>query len=414
MVTGSRPGKCAEPTESAEPDAAKDYSDSSVKLESYSPIEEFSGKMEINLDKGLMRSVVENDRSAIDNGKLIADSINQGLSSFTASSVFEQLIKNFSLAKSIFGSSVIRLLTGYDDEFVGRNIRLPEFQRELLKRIEERIESLRQEGLIGREGEITEKAVELASLILYTEELDKLVPRGSEGRMQKKTEPYGVKDEVKDFRKERYRDIDLRKSVRKAVMRGHGGLLPVDLMSFRRKGRGKLKLIYGLDASGSMRGSKLEAAKKAGIALAYKAINEKDEAGLVVFSSGIKAAVAPTQDFTALLKEITRARASGQTGIAGTISAAAGLFPKAAASKHLVLITDAMPTKGANPEQEAVEEAATAAAEGITISIAGISLDDNGARIAGRIAEVGKGRFYVVKDLKELDRIVLMDYYSAE
>lgn len=411
MVTGSRANKSSE---TSEPDTVKDYSDSAVKVESYSPIEEFSGKMEINLDKGMMRSVVENDKSTIDNGKLIADSINQGLSSFTASSVFEQLVKNFNLAKSIFGSSVIRLLTGYDDEFVGRNIVLPEFRRELLKRIEERLESLREEGLIDREGAITERAVELASLILYTEELDKLVPRGSEGRVQKKTEPYGAKDETKDFRKERYRDIDLRKSVKKAVMRGHGGLLTADLVSFRRKGKGKLKVIYGLDASGSMRGSKLEAAKKAGIALAYKAIDEKDEAGLVVFSTSIKAAVAPTQDFTALLKEIAGARASGQTGIGGVIRAAAALFPKTAAAKHLVLITDAMPTKGANPEQEAVEAAATAAAEGVTISIAGIGLDANGARIAGRIAEEGKGRFYVVKDLKELDRIVLMDYYGAE
>ncbi|MBI2575145.1 VWA domain-containing protein [Candidatus Woesearchaeota archaeon] len=197
-------------------------------------------------------------------------------------------------------------------------------------------------------------------------------------------------------------------------MRSHSTLLPVDLMSFRGKGKGKLKVIYGLDASGSMRGSKLEAAKKAGIALSYKAIDEKDEAGLVVFSSGIKAAVAPTNDFTSLLKEIAGARASGQTGIAGTISAAANLFPKTEASRHIVLITDAMPTKGENPEQETVEAAATAAAEGITISIAGINLDDAGIRIAGRIAEAGKGKLYAVKDLKELDRIVLMDYYGAE
>ncbi|MBI2142288.1 VWA domain-containing protein, partial [Candidatus Woesearchaeota archaeon] len=396
MVTGSRPSNNNEPDE---PGTAKDYSDSAVKVKSYSTIEEFAGKLEINLDRGLMRSVVENDKSTIDSGKLIADSINQGLSSFTVSSVFEQLVKNFSLAKSLFGSSVIRLLTGYEDEFVGRNIALPEFQKDILKRLEEKIESLRQEGLIDGDGAITERAVELASLILYTEELDKIAPRGSEGRVQKTADHYGIKDETNRFRKERYRDIDLRKSVRKAVMRSHSTLLPDDLMSFRRKGKGRMNVIYGLDASGSMRGGKLEAAKKAGIALAYKAIDEKDEAGLVVFSSGIKAAVAPTHDFTWLLKEIARARASGQTGIAGTIRAAANLFPKTAASRHIVLITDAMPTRGANPEQETVEAAATAAAEGITISLAGINLDDTGIRVAGRIAEAGKGKLYAVKDL---------------
>ena len=36
------------------------------------------------------------------------------------------------------------------------------------------------------------------------------------------------------------------------------------------------EIIYGLDASGSMKGNKLKAAKKAGIALAFKAIEEKN------------------------------------------------------------------------------------------------------------------------------------------
>jgi len=387
----------------------------STEVKEYSPIDEYTGALSPNFDRGLMRSVIENDQLTIEHGRLITDSINQGMMAFTPSMLFEHLVKNYSLAKNIFGEAIIRRLTGYEPGSIEKNINLPEFQRELLGKIEERFGELKEEGLLDSEGAITEKAVDLASMILYTEELDKIAPKGSAGdKIHRKQNPYGLKDEIKSYTKGRYRDIAIRKSVRKAMLRGHKEIQLEDLMSYKRKSKGHCSIIYGLDASGSMKGKKLEKCKKAGIALAYRAIEQKDSVGLLIFGADVKAAVKPSQDFTGLLREIAKARASAQTDIAGTIREAARLFYGSKVSKHLVLITDALPTKGAEPEQETLDAAAMASAEGITISLVGIGLDSKGRELAEKIVERGNGRLFIVKDLEEVDSIVLMDYYGVE
>ncbi len=382
-------------------------------VKEYSPIEEYKGKLSPTADKGLMRSVLESDKTTIEHGKLIADAINQGFSSFTPSSLFEHLVKNYSLAKNIFGESMIRRMTGYEPGTIEKNIKLPEFQRELLTRIEERFEKLKEQKIIDDEGNITEKAIDLASLILYTEELDKIIPKGITGeKVHKKQSPYGMRDEVRSYMKDKYRDISIRKTLRKAILRGHREIQEEDLMSFKRKSKGQRHIIYGLDSSASMKGKKMEQCKKAGIALAFKAIEEKDKAGLVIFGADIISSIPPTQNFAEILKEITKAKASAQTDIAKTITKATALFQKENATKHLILITDAIPTKGEKPVQDTIQAAAMAAAKNITISLIGINLDKKGAEIAEKIVEKGNGRLYVVKNLEELDKIVLMDYYE--
>ena len=57
----------------------------------------------------------------------------------------------------------------------------------------------------------------------------------------------------------------------------HTRLLKPDLRTSQKHGYGRINIVYCCDASGSMKGKKLEMAKKAGIALMYKAINNKDK-----------------------------------------------------------------------------------------------------------------------------------------
>ena len=198
-----------------------------------------------------------------------------------------------------------------------------------------------------------------------------------------------------------------------AIRRGHSGFYENDLQVYEKQSKGQTYIVYALDASGSMKGKKLEACKKAGIALAYKAINEKDKVGLIVFGSEVKEVVEPTNDFTRLLKEITKIRATKETDIVSTLQKAIELFPSGNITKHLILITDALPTKGDEPEKLTMEEASIARSKGITISLIGISLDDKGKKLAERIVEIGEGRLYVAKDLSNVDKIVLEDYYAA-
>jgi len=387
-----------------------------LEIKEFSKAEELSGKLTFQqLEDKFMHSVLENDKKTIDSGKLISDAINQGMSSFSPDLMFEQLVKSYTIAKHVYGESIIRLVSGYEPDYVKKNIGIPEFQRELKENIQQKIDELKQEGMLNRDDSLSEKGIELASLVLYFEELDKIVPKGIVGeKISKKSFIYGEKEDSRIYKKgDRYRDIALKKSVKLAIRRGHANFDSKDLQVFEKQSKGKTYVIYALDASGSMKGKKIEACKKAGIALAYKAISERDKVGLIVFGSEVKEFVEPTSDFTLLLKEITKIKASKETDIISTLQKAIELFPNERITKHLILMTDALPTIGNEPEKLTLEETSIARSKGITISIIGINLNEKGKMLAEKIAEIGQGRLYVIRNLENIDKIVLEDYYST-
>mgnify|MGYP001254246016 FL=1 len=55
-----------------------------------------------------------------------------------------------------------------------------------------------------------------------------------------------------------------------------------------------------------------------------------------------------------------------------------------------------------------------ARARGITISLLGINLDDKGRKFAEKVVQLGDGRMYIVKEVEEIDSIVLEDYYLTK
>ncbi|MFH0867714.1 MAG: VWA domain-containing protein, partial [Candidatus Woesearchaeota archaeon] len=350
------------------------YFDSSQHINEKDEIEELTGKLSFqNVEKKLMHSILENDKETIEKGKLIRDSINQGLNSFTPDLIYQQLVKNYSMAKHIFGPSLLKLATGYNPDYIKKNINIPEFHKELRFRIQKNIEKLKEEGLLGRNNEITDKGIELASLVMYFEELDRLIPKGILGeKIHKRASIYGSKEDFRNYKKgDRYKDIAIKKSAKLAIRRGHKKLEDADLMIYERQSKGKVYIVYALDASGSMKGAKIDACKRAGIALAYKAIDERDKVGLIVFGSEVKTVIEPTNDFSYLLKTITAIRASRETDLVKTLKKSIELFPNENITKHLILITDALPTIGTDPEKETLQEASIARNKGITISLIG-------------------------------------------
>lgn len=390
----------------------------SGELEAYSKqeIDELEGSLAHQEEEDkLMHSVLENDKETIDDGHLINESLNKSIGIFAPDMMFEQLVKDYSYAKKLFGETIIRQLSGYDPGYVEKNIRIPEFQREIKRNLAVNIDALKDKGMLNDDGSITDKAVTLASLILYTDELDNIIPKGFIGeKIHKKEFVYGEKSGTRDFRKnDRYRDIALKRSVKLAVRRGHKKIESADLKSFELKRKGQINIVYLLDASGSMKGIKLETAKKAGIALAYKAIEHKDKVGLMVFGSEVKEEIKPTLDFIRLLRQITTVKASRETDIANTIRKAIEAFPRGNITKHIILLTDALPTVGKKPEADTLEAVSIARNAGITISVVGIQLDAEGKKLAEKVAALGEGRLYIVKALKDLDTIVLEDYYSV-
>jgi Mg-chelatase subunit ChlD len=392
------------------------FDSSPTKVEKLADITELSGKLSRGkVGDKLMHSVLENDKKTVKDGKLIREAINQGLSCFTPDMMMEQLVKNYSMAEKIFGETILRLLANYEPGYIQKNIKIPEFQQEIRKNIEENIDKLKDDKLLDRRGNLSEKGVELASLILYTEELSHLMPKGILGeKVHKKAAHYGDKMDVKKYKKgDRYKDLAVRDSIKLAIRRSHKELTKEDLRTFERQRKGSISIIYALDASGSMKGAKIDMCKKAGVALAFKAINERDKVGLIVFGSDVKTAIEPTNDFPQLLREMTKIRASKETNIVKTIEKSIELFPNENITKHLILITDAMPTVGDEPEEATLKAISEARNAGITISLIGIKLEQKAKKLAEKITELGNGNLFIVRDLENMDKIVLEDYYSV-
>ncbi|MFH1316557.1 MAG: VWA domain-containing protein [Candidatus Woesearchaeota archaeon] len=388
--------------------------DEKVKLENFSPIQELSGKLSKSDDDKLLNSVMENDKDTIEEGRAIKSALNQGLSSFSPNLMFEQMVENYQLAKSIYGESIIRWMSGYNPNYVKKNIHIPEFQREIKKEMQKRFEDLKEKEYVDKDGQILDKGINVASLVLYTEELDNMIPLGIFGeKIHKKSFIYGGKEEIKNFKNsDRYRDIAIKKSIKLALRRGKDYLGINDLKVFERQSKGSIHIIYALDASGSMKGKKIDLSKKAGVALAYKAIQGKDKVGLIVFGTDIHTAIPPTDDFLMILREITKTKAAKQTDIAKTIEKSVEMFQDKNVTRHLVIISDALPTKGDTPEKDTLKACSIARNSNITISLIGINLDEKGVELGKKIAEIGNGNLFVVKDLEDLDKIILQDYYD--
>lgn len=378
-------------------------------------IEELSGNLgsDFSEDK-LMHSVIQADKKDVDNGQLIEESVNQGLGSFTPNLLYEAIVKNYSMARKLYGETLLMLLTGYSPDYLKKNIKIPEFQRELRKKITEKISEMKKDGLLDKDFVATDKAIELSSLVVLLQELDKLMPKGFFGeKIHKKASHYGARDEIREYKKgDRYKDMAIEHSVKMAIRKCHSELLPSDIRTHAKKSKGKVCMIFALDASSSMKGNKLGICKRAGLTFAFNATQNKDEVGIIVFGSEVKRYIQPTTDFGLLMKEIMTIRATSQTNITETIKKAIELFPEKKITKHLILITDTKPNVGNKPEDELLAEVSKARSMGISVSLVGIDLEKEGKELSRRIVELGEGRLYSVKNLEDVGTVVLEDYYS--
>ncbi len=378
---------------------------------------EFEGKLASQLKENkLMHSVLQNDRTIINDGKLLKEALNMGQSSLVPDAMFETLVSDYKLAEKLFGKGLLRLATGHSPDYLKQNLRIPEFRKKLRGDMDRINERLVNEGYLEKDGSITGFGIDLASVVLYVEELERLIPKGTlSGKLSKYPNPFGEKGEgIKFHRGLSYKDINVKGTLKMAARRLHKELIVEDLIAHRREARGTKHVVFLLDSSGSMRETKIDHAKRAGVALAYKAINDGNKIGLVVFSTSVLVAEKPSRDFTSILRKIARVSPRKETNLAEAIKTAIGLFPRGEHTKHIIALTDALPTFGNEPEQETLAQVSNARAAGITFSLVGIGLDSKGEELAKRMAELGNGRLYAVRQLEGLDRIVLMDYLALK
>ena len=375
-------------------------------------VEKLDGSLERSKDKEekLAKTVIEDDGAEAD-GKLLNEAIDRGIS-FNSEIMFNNIVSSYKNVRDIYGETFIRELTGYDSKYLDRNAKIPEFQRKIKDVLNKKIEEMKKNKLITKTGQPSNAGVKLASISLCIQELDKITPKDVIGeKVQENYSLYGQKYHGDDYssRKPRYRDIEMKRTVKTALRRGHPTIEKEDLKFARRKSKGSIYVVYGLDVSGSMKGPKLNVAKKSGVALAYKAISQHDKVGLIAFNSEVVKELRPVSDFNFFLDNIVNLNASKETNLVHAIDKAIELFPSGDATKHLVLLTDAVPTVG--DSNQTIEATMRAKAANITISIVGIKLTE-GLELAQTIVEVSGGKLYVVRNLDEVESIILEDYYS--
>ena len=376
-----------------------------VKIERTEEAEELSGKLEAQSEEQkLMRSVLENDEQTIEEGRVVQDALNAGVGNFSPDIMFEKLVKNYEEATELYGETILREATGYEPSELERNIRLPEFKRMLKEEMTRRLKRLQERGVLDQHFGVTDQGFLLAALVLIKDELEYLQTIGFGAREQKERLHEHSEDLTRHKRS--YREFAVRKTLHVTAKRGHSAIEPADFRFRERASEGKLSILYAVDCSGSMKGKKLALAKRAGVALAYKAMEQGDDVGLLAFGAGVQTAIPPRHNFMDLVKALTLLRARAETDIASAIRDGIPLLH--GKSKHLLLLTDGLHTTGSTEEVLAAAQEARDA--DVSLNIVGINLDAQGEAICEQIIDISGGIFYRVQNVEELDLLILEDY----
>lgn len=378
--------------------------------------EELDGSLEQNLKddhERLAHTVLNTDMQNIDEGMIVEEAFNQNIGSFMPDLMFAQMVDNYKNAKKLYGETIIRELSGYDPRFVEKNVKIPEFQRELQKRLKDSAKELQEKGIITAKGQFTQEALLNAALFLideeYQEQKGKTSPFGEHIHFASDSD--GEKSFNRPYKKgDHYKNISIKKAIKTAIRRGHKKIHKEDLHSYERESKQEINVIYALDVSGSMKGEKLKLAKKAGVALAHKAIKDRNKVGLTLFGSDIQNSVQLTNDLFSFVSPLTKISPGAETDIALAIEESMTLLERAKGIKHIIILTDGLHTTNKDPEKAVLEKVFMAKDQDISISIVGINLDDTGLELAQSIVNVSKGRLHGVVESKDIGGVIIADY----
>jgi len=343
--------------------------------------------------------------------KLFSEMYARGLNNFIPDFIFKNIVSNYQNARKLYGETFLRVITGYDPNQLKRDIRFKEIQEKIRQRLRDMKKYFESKGLINSQGNLTDEAMKLGILYLIEDELNKLISSKIGKNLLKEKSPHGLVSDYEIFTKNHsYKDIAIRPTLKVAIRRGHKKILKEDLRAKVRKDFGELNIVFALDASGSMKGEKLVAAKKAFIALAYIALRERNKVGFVVFSDKVNHYIAPTNDFFHLIREMQLVQARGETDIVAGLQKSLELLQSLKEDKHIILISDIEANVGEMPMEETLKKVSMIRNQGISVSVVGIRLNEKTREFARKIVEITNGRLYEIKDASKLDVVVLEDY----
>jgi len=341
---------------------------------------------------------------------LIEEMTSQGLSNFNPDLFFQNLTSQYKNAEQIYGKKLISLATGMDSEYVKRNIRIPEFAEMLKKKLRDKEKHLEREGLI-EDSEFTKSFYDTAAKIMLSEEYERFYHISFNDSRGRSISPIGTREDEKPYAGERYRDISIKKSMRRSIRRKHASIAKDDLVAFIRESQPKNEIILAVDFSGSMKGEKISRARRAFASLLVRSMQLGDNVGLVTFNTRNIRSFSAGSPIPKMMEAMIKEAPYGKTSLSKAISASLPLFTSSDSRKHIMLITDAMPTEGKDPQKDTVIAASSASQNRVSISIVAIKAEDEAKKFAKKITEITNGRYYDAKE-DNIGRIVIADYES--
>ena len=164
-------------------------------------------------------------------------------------------------------------------------------------------------------------------------------------------------------------------------------------------GREPMGFCAVLDASGSMRGPKLDAAKEA-VLHSVRRLQDGDVFSLVTFANGVKTELDPaTVDRRLRMRAeeiVGRLQAGGRTALCGGLEAGIAATRKRSQETNLVLLlSDGQANEGETDLEKIGQRSYDARQQGVTTSTLGVGSDYNEALMV-EVATQGGGRFYHV------------------
>lgn len=347
-------------------------------------------------------------RKEEEKSKMLRSMLNRNIQGISAKFLAKAIVSNFENAIATFGEDILQGLTGLGISDLKKLEGKPDGIYRLSEQIEKNLKTIKDDNLVSEEG-ITEEGLDIAVLSTLLDELQILgrLGYGEHEARKKGGDVYPLN--IKPYRHERYRSLAVRRTLQLAIKRGHEEIRREDLQVWEKAKRTGINFVFALDASGSMRGSKIDSCKRAAIGLAYLSLKEGDKVAVVAFRKHAQEAISFNEDLETFARKVVRLTPHSTTNMAEGIRLSREMLQNMETEKHIILITDALPTEGESPLEKALEETSITSNQGITISVVGISLSTEGEEIARKIAGLGNGTFYPISDVEKLNEAILQD-----
>jgi Mg-chelatase subunit ChlD len=212
----------------------------------------------------------------------------------------------------------------------------------------------------------------------------------------------------------------LRATLREAIRRKRDTIQPSDLRVYQRGQASRLDIVLTLDLSGTMRqGEKLWHAKEAIGALAGACSLSRDRVGLVTFSNLAHRVLDPVDDPVLVMEKLVDLwiRRNAFTNISHALKTARDSCLQRrlpTTVPHIILISDGQATAPpSGPRESALREAATTHRHEITISCICLLQGSSDVELMRRISRIGRGRLYLVEDVRSLPQVMLEEHGSV-